>query len=260
MRTNMIKSSFKFLAMGAFLAFSLQSCSDDDETIAKGPVISGFEYGIHGEEGHTAYRGNDLHLEAEILAEANVKSISVSVHAHDLPVGDKEEEWDFEQVYTDANYLIKNPTFHEHIDIPATAPVGEYHVEIVVTDELGNSTEVDGHLDVLNPISISDMDVDATVVRGNDIHAEFMIKAVNGIHNVEVDIHAHDLPIGDGEEEWDFEMQYEEGLHEKTEAEFHKHIVVPNTAPAGEYHATFTIEDEKGNTYEYETHIDVTKE
>ncbi len=85
-----------------------------------------------------------------------------------------------------------------------------------------------------------------------------MIEAVFRIHNVTVDIHAHGLTSGAGEVEWDYEMAFEDGLHEETEAEFHGHIDVPTTAPAGEYHATFTVEDEKGNTFEYETHIDVT--
>lgn len=259
MKTTMIKSSFKFLAMAVLMALTLQSCTEDEDPISISPVISEFEYGVHGEEGHTAYRGSDLHLEAEITAEATVKSISVSIHAHDLEVGEGEEEWDFEQEFTDASYLVINPTFHEHIDIPATAPVGEYHVELVVTDELGNSTEIEGHIDILDPITISDADIDETVVRGNDIHAEFMINAVNGIHNISVDIHAHGLTLAEGEVEWDYEAEFEDGYHEENEVEFHEHIDVPATAPVGEYHVTITVEDEDGNTTAYETHIDVTK-
>ncbi|MDO6803070.1 DUF4625 domain-containing protein [Wenyingzhuangia sp. 1_MG-2023] len=259
MKTITVKPNFKFLAMAALMAFSLQSCSEDDDSVANAPVISGFEYGIHGEEEHVAYKGSDLHLEAEINAEATVKSITVSIHAHDLEVGEGEEEWDFEQVFTDASYLVINPTFHEHIDIPANAPAGEYHVELVVTDELGNSTEVEGHIDILDPVTISDFDIDETVVRGNDIHVEFMIAAVNGIHNITVDIHAHGLTVGEGEEELDLELEFEEGYHEQTDVEFHEHIDIPATAPAGEYHVTFTVEDEDGNTAEYETHLDITE-
>ena len=73
-----------------------------------------------------------------------------------------------------------------------------------------------------------------------------------------VDVHAHGLEVGEGEVEWDFEQSYSEKYHEQSEVEFHEHIDVPATAPAGEYHILFIIEDEEGNTFEYDTHIDVT--
>ncbi|MEL4307721.1 DUF4625 domain-containing protein [Joostella sp. CR20] len=258
-----MKLNFKFLAV-LFLGIIVSSCSsDDDNNLSNGaPEISNFEYGMggsdHGSDQY-AYIGSDIHMEAEIYAEATVSSIAVSIHAHDLEVGEGEEEWDFEQTYTDEKYLVINPTFHEHIDIPTTAPAGEYHVVLTVTDQAGNSTEVEGHLDILDPITISDVSIDSSVARGSDLHAEFMINAVNGVHNILVDIHAHGLTLAEGEVEWDFEQTYEEGYHELTEVEFHEHIDVPATAPAGEYHMSITIEDENGNTTTFESHIDVTE-
>lgn len=255
-----MKTNFKLLAIVAFLGVFLHSCSKDDDPVLNAPVISNFEYGegsSHSTE-QVAYKSSDVHIEAEINAEATVSSISLSIHAHDLTPGDGEVEWDFEQTFTDAKYLAINPTFHEHIDIPSNIPAGEYHIELTVTDELGNSTEVEGHIDILDPITLSDFDIDDTVVRGNDFHIEFMIEAVHGIHNITVDIHAHGLTPGAGEVEWDYEDVFEDGYHGETEVEFHEHIDVPATAPAGEYHMIFTVEDEDGNTKEYETHIDVT--
>ncbi|MBN7811827.1 DUF4625 domain-containing protein [Algoriphagus sp. H41] len=244
----------------SLMALALFSCKDDEDVTFDAPVISGFEFGeggTHSTEG-SAYRGSDLHLEAEILAEATVASITVTIHGHDLPVGEGEEEWDFSQTYTDDKYLVKNPTFHEHIDIPANAPAGEYHIVMEVTDEAGKTTEVEGHLDVKAPVTIGDFEMDEAVVRGSDFHVEFMINTVNGIHQITVDVHAHGLTPGAGEVAWDFEEVFEEGYHGLTEAEFHEHIDVPANAAAGEYHVIFTIEDEDGNTVEHETHIDVT--
>jgi len=256
-----MKTNLKPLAIIAFLGIILHSCSSDDENPAlAAPVISNFEYGegsSHSED-QVAYKGSDIHLEAEITAEATVSSISVSIHAHDLEVGEGEVEWDLEQSFTDASYLVINRTFHEHIDIPSNIPSGEYHVVLAVTDELGNSTEAEGHLQIMDTISLSEISISETVVRGTDFHTEFIISAVNGIHEITVDVHGHDLAVGEGEVEWDFENIYSEGYHELNEAEFHEHIDVPATAPAGEYHILFTIEDEDGNTLEYETHIDVT--
>ncbi|MFD2541436.1 DUF4625 domain-containing protein [Lacinutrix gracilariae] len=257
-----MKTNFKFLAILAFFATFLNSCSSDDDagsTLAA-PVISNFEYG-EGSDHSTeqfAYKTSDIHLEADIFAEATVSSIAVSIHAHDLTPAADEVEWHFEQVFTDSNYLVMNPTFHEHISVPNNIPAGEYHVELTVTDTQGNSTEVEGHILILDVITISEVSVDSTVVRGSNFHAEFFINALNGVHTITLDIHAHGITPGAGETEYDQELVFEEGYHELNEVEFHEHITVPADAPAGEYHITFTVEDENGNTEEFETHIDIT--
>jgi len=263
MKTITLKSTSKFLAIAACLGLLLQSCSSDDDasdTTVTAPIISNFEYGAgsaHSTD-QVGYKGSDLHLEAEITAEASVSSIKLFIHAHDLPLGEGEVNWDFEQVFTDSKYLVMNPTFHEHIDIPANIPAGEYHIELLVTDALGNSTEIDGHIQILNPIILSDVSIDTTVVRDEDFHVEFFINAINRIHNITVDIHSHGLVPVAGETEWHFEQVFSEGYHELTEAEFHKHIDVPVTAPVGEYHMVITVEDEDGNTEKIDTHLDVT--
>lgn len=259
----MMKTNFKQLAIFAFLGIALYSCSSDDDNnpVASPPEISNFEFGegsSHSTE-QVAYKGSDIHMEAEIFAENVISSISLDIHAHDLPLGDGEVEWDFEQTFTSENYQVINATFHEHVDVPTNIPSGEYHITLTVVDELGNSTEIEGHIEIMDPISLSDISIDESVQRGTDMHTEFMIFAAHGIHNITVDIHAHDLPVGAGEVEWDFENIYSTGYHGLTEVEFHEHIDVPATAPAGEYHVTFIVEDENGNTHEYETHIDVTE-
>ncbi|MBU2938495.1 DUF4625 domain-containing protein [Lacinutrix sp. C3R15] len=258
-----MKTNLKFLAIVASFGLFFQSCSNDDDhsTESSAPEITSFEYGEGSthETGQVAYKGSDIHLEAEITAESTVSSITISIHAHDLELAEGEEEWEFEEVFTDASYLVINPTFHEHVDVPTNIPSGEYHIELLVTDELGNSTEVEGYIQILDVITLSDFSVDSSVARGDDFHAEFMIHAVHGIHNITVDIHAHDLPVADGEVAWDYEAEFLEGYHEETEVEFHQHIDVPATAPVGEYHVIFTVQDEDGNTKEYETHIDITE-
>lgn len=260
-KRNIMKTNFKFLAIIAFLGLSFQSCSNDDDGAAlNAPLISNFEFG-EGSDHSTdpvAYKGADIHLEAEINAEATVSSITLIIHAHDLQPGEGEVDWDFEQVFTDAKYLVINPVFHEHVDVPANIPAGEYHIEFIVTDELGNTTEVEGHIQILDPIVLSGFSIDSSAARGSDFHAEFMIDAVNGIHSITVDVHAHGLAVGEGEVEWDYEEEFLGDYHEQTSIEFHEHIDIPATAPAGEYHVTFTVEDEDGNTKEYETHIDIT--
>ena len=122
MKTNTLKSNFKFLAIVTFLGLFLQSCSSDDDgaTNAAAPVITDFEFG-EGSDHSTepfAYKGSDLHLEAAINAEGIVSSISIDIHAHDLVVGEGEVEWEYELTWTDASYLVINisifhPTFRQ---------------------------------------------------------------------------------------------------------------------------------------------------
>jgi len=257
-----MKSNFKFLAIIAFVGLIFQSCEKDESTALNAPTITDFEYG----EGSThstdpvAYKGSDIHLEAKINAEAIVSSITLSIHAHDNNTAEGEVAWHYEQEFTGAKYQVINPSFHEHVDVPANIPAGEYHIELTVTDALGNTTEIEGHIQVLDPITLSEFHIDATVVRGKDFHAEFNINAVRGIHNIVLDVHAHGITPAEGEEEWTFNKVYEAKYHGKTQVEFHEHIDVPATAPAGEYHMVFIVEDENGNTVEYETHIAITKQ
>ncbi|TRZ42863.1 DUF4625 domain-containing protein [Robertkochia solimangrovi] len=254
--------NFKFLSIFTLLAIILTSCSNDDDNnlVSEAPVISDFEYGEGSSHGSDAvgYIGSDIHVEAEIYAEATVSSITLAIHSHEVTVGEGEEEWDFEQTFTDSKYRVINPTFHEHIDIPDTAPVGEYHVILTVTDNEGNTTEIEGEVELIDAITMSDISIDSEAARGDDMHAEFMIAAVNGIHSITIAIHAHDITPGAGELEWDYEEVFEEGYHDETEVEFHEHIDIPASAPAGEYHLSITIEDEDGNILEYENHIDIT--
>ena len=259
-----MKTNFKFLVLILSLGLFLQSCSSDDDGGSvpgiNAPEITGFEYGEGSDHStdYFAYKGSDIHLEAEIYAESVVSSITLEIHAHDAELAEGEVEWEFEQTYTNEDYLVINPTFHEHVDVPTNIPSGEYHVELIVVDEEGNSTEVEGELQILDVITLSDFEIDATAARGSDFHAEFMINAVHGIHNISLDVHAHDLDVAAGEEEWDLEAIFEDGYHGQTEVEFHEHVDIPANAPAGEYHMTFTVEDEEGNIKEYETHMDVT--
>lgn len=264
LKLNQMKTNFKLLIFITTLGFLLHSCSSDDDAsqAIMSPVISNFEFGQGAS--HTtdriAYLGSDVHLEAEITASAAIQRIALTIHSHDLELEEGQENWEFNKEFTDEKYLVMNPTFHEHVEIPVNIPAGEYHIEITVTDSNGETATVDGHLQILSPISLSAFSIDSTVVKGTDFHAEFLVAAVFGIHNISVDIHSHGITPVEGEVNWEYKETFEEGYHGLTEAEFHEHIDVPVNASAGEYHMTFSVEDEQGNIHNYETHIDVTNE
>lgn len=148
------KNHYKFLAIIAFLGLFLASCSSDDDANTDGPEIISFEYGegsSHSDD-PVAYKGDDIHIEAEIFAEATVAKIEIHIHSHDVTPGTGEVEWDEVFEFTDDKYLVKNPELHEHIEVPTDIPAGEYHIEIVVIDQNGNEVEEDGHLEVLDPV------------------------------------------------------------------------------------------------------------
>lgn len=78
--------------------------------------------------------GEKMHLEAQI--EAPHKIAKIEVEFHNTAAG-------YEHVftYTDEKYLGETSVlFHEHPQIPADAPTGEYHIHFTVTDADGNST------------------------------------------------------------------------------------------------------------------------
>ena len=136
---NMKALSILSLAAAAALTLFATSCNKEDN-IAK-PTVTLTEVGHDNEK--TAMRGDDMHLEADILAEGLIKRIDVEIHQED-------GSYEIEKSYTEGKYIgVKNVEFHEHIDIPAEAPLGEYHLHFTVTDQKGQTTTVETHVDVI---------------------------------------------------------------------------------------------------------------
>jgi hypothetical protein len=129
------------LLFSAAIAIALMSVScKKDDSVAK-PVITFTEVG-HDNSKH-AMRGDDMHLEAEILAEGLIKRIDVEIHKEN-------GGYEIEKSYTEGKYIgVKNTEFHEHIDIPAEAPLGEYHLHFTVTDKKGQTTLAEAHIEVV---------------------------------------------------------------------------------------------------------------
>jgi len=126
------------------------SCKKEDEPEA--PVISSFELGY--QNSHTAIPGGDLHLEAEIVAEGTIQWIGLIIHPEgehegDHPSAYSTEPWEVDTTYTGKYSGIKNTNFHEHIEIPATADTGSYHVHFTVTDQEGNQTALEEVLELM---------------------------------------------------------------------------------------------------------------
>jgi hypothetical protein len=141
----------KFISFVLVLALAFPACNKDEEEALNPPTISTFEFGY--EDSGEAFLGADLHIEAEIIAEAKIDRIQVTIHPegeHEKSVND-EHEWEVDTTYTKFNGL-KNTTFHEHLEVPVHADTGHYHFHSIIVDMDGNTKEVERELHVEAPI------------------------------------------------------------------------------------------------------------
>jgi len=117
------------------------------------PEIDFHELGF--ENSKTAEAGDELHMDAEIVAENKIDRIEVTLH----PEGDHKKsakillfdgEWEFDSVYTEFSGL-RNTEFHKHIEVPIDAETGDYHFHFSVTDLEGYQTVFEDEVEILAP-------------------------------------------------------------------------------------------------------------
>ena len=139
MKNMKATSILSIFAAAAALILSATSCNKE-ENPAK-PTVTLTEVGHDNSK--TAMRGDDMHLEADILAEGLIKRIDVEIHQED-------GGFEIEKSYTEGKYVgVKNVEFHEHIDIPADAPLGEYHLHFTVVDNEGQTAMAEAHIEII---------------------------------------------------------------------------------------------------------------
>ena len=148
-----MKKTLLLLSFAILGGITLSSCDKDE--MAK-PRILNFELGY--ENSGIGYLGSDLHIEAEIIAEGKIDRVIIEIH-HEGEHGHKsfskvlhhdDHKWEVDSTYTKF-YGLKNTTFHEHIDVPLWAEVGEYHFHMKVIDLEGNQTEREADLEIMAP-------------------------------------------------------------------------------------------------------------
>lgn len=143
------------LFLGAMLLLStntlfFSSCEDDNDKPLL-PMVKITEVGSGHSNDGIGYAGSDVHINAEIIAEGLIESITAEIHQED-------GNFEFQEEYTDAKGL-KNTTFHKHLDIPEEAPEGEYHLHLVVKDQQGQTGMDEAHL-IIKPASDNEDDGD----------------------------------------------------------------------------------------------------
>ena len=246
----------KFIAIIALVSTSIfTSCSSDDNGATTAHTISIDLTEVGSRNNGQATAGQDLHLEAEILATGKIASVAVEIHSES-----NSSAPEINQIFTDYNGLL-NATFHKHIDIPATQPAGHYHLHLTVTDQDGNVKTVESELEILASNSL--FSVNLTEFghgtpgnfhghAGEDLHIEGIITSVNPIATIAISMH-HETNASAPE----INANYTDYTGQ-TNVNFHKHLLIPSNQPLGDYHVHFTVTDNQGNSqsFDYEFEIE----
>lgn len=139
----MKRSIFKAaLGLLGICLLTLSACDkEEDQPVAAQPVITLEEVGEA--DSRTVTAGSDLHLEGELSADGLIGRIDLEIHQ-------EEGTFKIEKAFTEGKYIgVKNVLFHEHVDIPAEAPAGAYHLHLTVTDRTGQQQTAEAELTII---------------------------------------------------------------------------------------------------------------
>jgi len=138
--------------------FILSACEKDKDPDLSAPVIDLAEVGSGNSKKATI--GDDLHLEGTITAEGLIRRIDIEIHQ------EGGGSFRIEKSYTEGKYIgVKEAEFHEHLDIPANAPAGEYHLHFTVTDKDGKTTTVESEVLLEKAFNVIDYFVAGTLTQ-----------------------------------------------------------------------------------------------
>lgn len=226
--------------------FTLSSCDKDEKNDLGKPVIVLSEVGPGNNK--TGIVGSDLHLEGDITAENLIERIDIEIHQ------EGGGSYRIVKSFTEGKYIgVKNAHFHEHIDIPADAPVGNYHLHFTVTDQKKQTETKESELKVeaaSTHITVEGLKFGASHTypdnklgyAGTRPLIAAHIKAENGIDKIMVSIHNET-----GTPEFKLDTTYIfAGEKEWGAGTEHIHVILPENAPVGDYHIHFDVYDKNG--------------
>lgn len=205
------------------------------------PTITDVEIGSGNNK--QAHAGSDFHIEAQIVAPGDIDRVELEIHP------ESGSGWQLDTVYTAGLAGLKNAELHEHIDVPASAAVGSYHLHLTVTDKNGNKAEFESDIEVIKDPTLPTVTGFEVEVEdaGKGLHLEAAITAPSKIAAVTAEVH------GSG---WEKEFEFKDAaMVGQTVFSFHKHVDIA-AAPAGHYHVHLKVTDQSGKENEFEGHFD----
>ena len=139
--------TINFLTGLIVIAIFLASCNnDDDPTDTTKPVIENLEVG-HND---TIHPGGKVHLAFDASDNERLSHYRIVIHpeedGHHGKSASEEDEWELDTTIYDNFDGLKNASPHHDFPIDSTAHLGEYHFDLTVVDQAGNSITVDQEL------------------------------------------------------------------------------------------------------------------
>lgn len=235
----------RLILFGVFFtltASSFLSCSKEEalETNAK-PSVLLKEVGT--ENTKVAYAGQDLHLDAEVIAPDRIAHIKLQITRAETNYG-----WDFIKTYTERYVGLQNADFHEHIDVPDDARTGIYTVLIIVTDERGEKSQDKVDFEISSDPSLPLIkNIAVTTSSSSIIHVSGQIQANNRIKKLEIEVQSS---------AWTKVFSYTDSdMVGQTAFGLDKHVDISGS-PAGHYHVSVTLTDQLDKHTTYSFHFD----
>lgn len=148
---NSVKGLFLLLALGLVMV----SCKKEDTSTP--PEITDLRAGNHDHTSNTIVKAPGAEIILDFTArtgnDGRLEKYHIEIHDHPAS-GLSEDEYLIIDDLFDNDIKFKgtrNASVHMHIPIPEDAPLGEYHVEVIVWDEFGNTTDADTHIYLVAP-------------------------------------------------------------------------------------------------------------
>lgn len=130
---------FMILFVATAISFNFAACdSDNKDNDNTKPIVVINE----PTAGDSLKPGTSLHFDAVFTDDVELKNYKVDIHSAEGHSHSKatvsDSTWSFQKTFNINGK--KNTTVHEHIDIPANAKEGAYHLVVYCTDAAGNET------------------------------------------------------------------------------------------------------------------------
>lgn len=154
-----MKSKLKSLLFLLALAVIVSSCKkeEDEKDETTPPEITELKAGNHDHTSHTIEKKPGAEIIVDFTARSNndgrLEKYHIEIHDHPESGLSADEYLIIDDLFdNDITFKgTRNASVHKHIAIPDDAPLGEYHVEVTVWDEFGNTTDADTHIYIVAP-------------------------------------------------------------------------------------------------------------
>jgi hypothetical protein len=127
------------LAATACIAIGFSSCKKDDPDNQK-PVIASIN---EPADGDTLYTGTEFHITGSVTDNEALSQLKIDIHnaddGHSHERINGASHWETIIVVSLSG---KNQSIDEHIDIPAEAAAGKYHIILTAVDAAGNQSDI----------------------------------------------------------------------------------------------------------------------